>query len=218
MPPSEPDAPAVQERSGYWNEFYAKDDLTKRPLPSQFATFVAGELNSPRRLIDFGCGNGRDALFFSSLGHAVTGVDASSQAVEHCAKVAAALGEPAQFVASQIDDPALPGRIPDVDLPTVVYARFFLHAITEQEQAEFLTCAASLTAPGDVMAVEYRTVRDISNEKVTGSHYRRYLDPFAFQRDAASHGFEPTYAVEGFGYAKYLNDDAYVARCLLRRT
>jgi SAM-dependent methyltransferase len=36
-------------------------------LPSQFAVFVANEV-APARLLEVGCGNGRDSLFFSSAG------------------------------------------------------------------------------------------------------------------------------------------------------
>jgi hypothetical protein len=64
---------------------------------------------------------------------------------------------------------------------------------------------------------EYRTVRDVRQAKVTGQHYRRFIDPAAFQLRAAQHAFSVQYAVEGFGFAKYEQDDAYVARCLLVR-
>jgi hypothetical protein len=43
------------------------------------------------------------------------------------------------------------------------------------------------------------------------------MEPAAFQLAAHEHGFDVTYAVEGFGFAKYKQDDAYVARMLLTR-
>ena len=53
----------TEDRSGYWDEYYAARATTRRPLPSQFATFVAGELEQPHRVIELGCGNGRDSIF-----------------------------------------------------------------------------------------------------------------------------------------------------------
>lgn len=204
-------------REGYWNEFYAAAATTTCPLPSQFAAFVAGELTEPHRIIDIGCGGGRDAIFFASHGHEVYGLDGSEAAVKACTELATALRVNATFQVAAIDDPTAASRVPTSERPTAVYARFFLHAITEEEEQSFLTLAAALTSPGDLLAVEYRTVRDSIGEKVTGAHYRRFVNPASFQANAVNHGFDVTYAVEGFGFAKYRRDDAYVARSLLTK-
>lgn len=202
------------EREDYWNAYYASTRTSVRPLPSQFATFVAGELAGPSRVIEFGSGAGRDALFFASNGHDVTGVDASEAAVESCATLAASLGDSATFMSATIDEPELASKIRVTPGGTLVYARFFVHAITDEEETAFLDLAAQLTSPGDQFAVEYRTVRDSSGAKVTGTHYRRFVNPTSFNAKAVLHGFDVTYAVEGFGFAKYKQDDAYVARAL----
>ena len=101
----------TEHRSDYWDEYYAARATTRRPLPSQFATFVAGELERPHRVIELGCGNGRDSIFFASYGHQVTGVDGSEAAVHACSALAGALGESATFLQSAIDDPALADRL-----------------------------------------------------------------------------------------------------------
>ena len=101
----------TDDRSDYWDTYYAERSSTRRPLPSQFATFVAGELEGPHRVIELGCGNGRDSIFFAGNGHDVTGVDGSQAAVDACSALAAALGEPATFLHSAIDDPALAERL-----------------------------------------------------------------------------------------------------------
>jgi SAM-dependent methyltransferase len=210
------DADVQDARAAYWDEYYQARASRVRRLPSQFATFVAGELDRPHRVIELGCGDGRDSMFFASYGHQVIGVDASPVAVEACRELAAALGEDATFVVSRIDAPDLPDRIRGIG-PTAVYARFFLHAITEEEEAVLLDLAAAITEPGDLLAVEYRTIRDASGIKVTGTHYRRFVLPAAFEARALGRGFEVIYSVEGFGFAKYRQDDAYVARTILRR-
>ncbi len=204
-------------RTTYWDEYYAARAAPVRRLPSQFATFVAGELDGPYRVIELGCGDGRDAMFFASYGHQVIGVDASHTAVEACRQLARALGEDATFLVARIDEPDLASRIRGDAGPRLVYARFFLHAITESEEVRLLDLAAAITEPGDTLAVEYRTIRDSSGAKVTSSHYRRFVLPAAFEARALGRGFDVIYAVEGFGFAKYRQDDAYVARTLFRR-
>lgn len=204
-------------RTDYWDEYYAARATPIRKLPSQFATFVAGELERRHRIIELGCGDGRDAMFFASYGHEVVGVDASHTAVEACRLLAETLGEDASFIVARIDEPGLAARIRGDGNPRVVYARFFLHAITEAEEEGLLDLAAALTDPGDLLAVEYRTVRDSSGAKVTETHYRRFVLPAAFEARALGRGFDVSYTVEGFGFAKYRQDDAYVARTLFRR-
>jgi SAM-dependent methyltransferase len=203
-------------RSEYWDEYYASRTTGGRRLPSQFATFVAGELGRPHRIIELGCGDGRDALFFATYGHDVVGVDGSSAAIEACRTLAETLGVPAAFVHARIDEPGLAERVRGA-APRLVYARFFLHAITEAEEEALLDLASDLTDPGDLLAVEYRTIRDLRGPKVTASHYRRYILPAAFEARALGRGFDVIYAVEGFGFAKYKEDDAYVARTIFRR-
>ncbi|ACQ79461.1 Methyltransferase type 12 [Beutenbergia cavernae DSM 12333] len=204
-------------RAEYWDTYYARSGSSGLPVPSQFAVFVAGELGGPHRVVDVGCGNGRDSLFFLLHGHQVVGIDASQVAIERCRDRADQLALGGDFVRASILEPRFAELLPDGDLPTAVYARFFLHAITDEEEAAFLSSIRDFTRPGDVVALEYRSVRDVSLEKVTGQHYRRYVDPARFNADLVKHGFTITYAVEGFGFAKYKNDDAYVARVCLTR-
>ncbi len=215
--PEEPQTGAAPRRDDahYWDAYYAR--VGGPGLPSQFATFVAGELDRPHRIVEFGCGNGRDAMFFAAQGHQIVGIDGAESAIKHCEESARALGREATFLTLRLDDPGLVDAVPGWDGPTLVYARFFLHAITEQEQEAFLGCAHRLTRPGDLMAVEFRTTRDRTGTKVTERHYRRFIEPAVFQLDAFEHGFRTTYSVEGFGFAKYKQDDAHVARCLLTR-
>ena len=70
----------------HWDEYYKKDNT---PLfPSPFAEYVANKLNVLNRtILEIGCGNGRDAKFFSSQGHRVTGLDRSCEAIELCKKL-----------------------------------------------------------------------------------------------------------------------------------
>ena len=205
------------DRALYWDDFYAAAADDRIPLPSQFAVFVAGELTEPHRVVEFGCGTGRDAIFFAGRGHEVIGVDASPQAVKTSEARARNAGVDATFLTARVDDEQLAPQLASSELPLVVYARFFVHAITDAEEQAFLDLSAALTKPGDRLAVEYRTTRDLSGAKVTQQHFRRFVSPPRFQARALGRGFDVEYAVEGFGFAKYQLDDAYVARAVFAK-
>lgn len=208
-----------EARESYWNGFYGARASTLA-VPSQFALFVLGETDDDCAIVDVGCGTGRDALYFSSQGRKVVGVDASVAGVEHCSGLANTNGLDAKFIAAPIDSATLADDVKAVlssDGPACVYARFFVHAINDEEEQAFLALASSLCRDGDLLAVEFRTLRDAQLAKETGAHYRRYVNPLTFIHRAISHGFSSDYFVEGFGYAKYKNDDAHVARCVLRK-
>lgn len=207
-------------RGDYWNLFYRARAETLA-VPSQFALFALGEAAPDAVFVDLGCGTGRDAIYFASTGRRVVGVDGSEAAVEHCRKTAEKHGVAARFLSSAIDAGDLVDRVKDAlgdtSGPTTVYARFFIHAINDAEEKALLASAARLCGADGMLAVEFRTRRDASLAKVTGAHYRRFVDPQAFIANAAEAGFECRYFVEGFGYAKYKDDDAHVARCILTR-
>jgi cyclopropane fatty-acyl-phospholipid synthase-like methyltransferase len=206
----------AEEREAYWDEFYARGAVSELSIPSQFAAFVANECRSASHVLDIACGSGRDAFFFARHFPNVVGVDRSATAIERCRKAAADNGiANARFVRISTDDRSLSSLTAEAgEKRLVVYARFFLHAITEQEQTSFFDLLSSSLRPGDFLALEYRTVRDASNMKSTPDHYRRFISPASVMIELSKREFDLGYAVEGFGLAKYKQDDAYVARSL----
>jgi SAM-dependent methyltransferase len=203
----------------YWDHYYAGRCASLMP-PSQFAAFVLGECGDHHFVLDVGCGNGRDALFFGSHGKRVLGIDGSPTAIELCRTAAAAAGiENVDFDTADVSSRDLEIKsahhLKNNGAP-LIYARFFIHAITEQEERKFLLFARSHLGQG-TLAVEFRTMRDEALHKVTEGHYRRFVDPVAFAGRARDVGLDVVYLVEGFGMAKYKKDDAFVARVLLRR-
>ena len=200
----------------YWDEYYGGSGVEgSAPLPSQFGAFVASEFPSERyAIVEFGCGSGRDTLFFARHGFNAVGVDASASAIAKCNSRS---NGRSQFVCSGVEDPALRdqlrGLIDSQDV--LVYARFFIHAVDEAAEGAFLSLAAELTRQGGAVAVEFRTKRDEALAKLTPAHYRRFVNPMDFLVRAQAHGLQSSYFVEGFGYAKFKEDDAHVARFIL---
>ena len=202
----------------YWNKYYGEGsgEVSAPVVPSQFAAFVATEFSRERPVIvEIGCGNGRDSLSFAGWGFDVVGTDASSAAIDLCQSKAP---ENASFLCSEIEDPGLAAKLADAvgDRTALVYARFFIHAIDEQAEADFFRVAKTLCGEAGSVAVEFRTDRDEAIAKVTPSHYRRFVSPAGFLKRAVLAGFEASYFAEGFGYAKFRHDDAHVARFILK--
>lgn len=213
-----------QEKADYWREFYRNASIPV--VPSQFAVFAIAELAAADVIVDIGCGSGRDSLFFARQGLRVIGVDGSQSAVETCSTRATDTGlDNASFVCADVGSAdfgkTLASQIaeasPDKAPTPAGYARFFIHALTEEEEHGFLAGTYEALAPTKgLLALEFRTHRDREQVKVTPDHFRRFVDAFSFINRAQAIGYTLEYFVEGFGFAKHKTDDAHVARCILR--
>ena len=70
-----------------WPRVYRKSGYTWGTEESGFAREVAGYLTGGR-VLDLGCGEGRDAVFFAKQGFEVTGVDVSQAGIAKARKLA----------------------------------------------------------------------------------------------------------------------------------
>jgi tellurite methyltransferase len=207
----------------YWNSYYAETKSIKPPVPSQFAAFVMQELSSSRiSVVDIGCGNGRDTFFFSKYAESCLGLDGSEAVIKLCIENGASHAvdnvEFKKCIIGTADFEVIIGdRIRPSNELVLYYSRFFLHAIDEVMQDALLNSLLKIMKPKDIFAVEFRTIKDSSLEKVTSAHYRRYIDPLAFYNESVRVGFNVDYFIDGFGYAKYKKDDAHVARFFLSK-
>lgn len=213
----------MEEVSAYWDSYYAQRGDGRRMPPSQFSVFVAGEMpQGVDTVVDIGCGDGRDSFLFLSAGYEVVAIDASAVAVEVCRDWLANRHEARASQAQFAQVPIGPGTGARLDKmleqadAIVVYARFFLHAVDEKAEQELFAALEVLRHKVALVAFEFRTDRDKQQTKATPDHYRRFITPTDVVQRAVLAGYELEYFVEGFGMAKFRNDDAHVARILLR--
>ncbi|WP_158022299.1 class I SAM-dependent methyltransferase [Methylorubrum populi] len=211
-----------EDDRSHWDRFYKKYEPPH--IPSQFAVFTCAEFTGASFLIDIGCGNGRDLIFFSSKFEKVVGVDESEKAIDILVK-SGKLADQDCCINAPINSPTLAASLKEKlgDMPEnsfgVIYARFFLHAIRDADELAFWELCKTIANWRDVsIAVEFRSAKDRSLPKMTPDHFRRYIAPADFIASAAFNGFAVIYYVEGFGFAKYGSDDAHVARILLQRS
>lgn len=203
----------MKSKEVYWESYYA--GRTSRILvPSQFACFVAQELSGQDiRIFDFGAGDGRDSVFFQALGFETVAIEGSSSAVS--------LLRDSGVTAIELD---LGSREADLSIfegsqrvKSCLYGRFLLHALTDDELGNFFELIGRIAKVGDVVAFEFRTTYDDGLRKETPKHFRRGVKPESVIEHFAKLGFTCTYNQQGFGYAKFLLDDAHVARLILKR-
>jgi cyclopropane fatty-acyl-phospholipid synthase-like methyltransferase len=212
----------VNSNREYWENFYKQNALS---VPSQFCALVATEIPKESCLVELGCGNGRDSLYFASRQQPVCAVDLSSEAVKSCSAAAQKMGlNAAQFMQADLSDfkdlERLFGAARAVTKTNAVvcYSRFVMHSINEDQEELFLTSLGKLMRTGEKIYFEFRSKEDADLAKTFGGHYRRFVDTDAFiDAQTRRHGFKLEYARTGRGMAKYKSEDPYVSRLIFEK-
>jgi SAM-dependent methyltransferase len=204
----------------YWAKFYARTGFAKG---STFFEKVNGWPDVAGRVIDIGCGDGRDSHAFGQAGRSVVGLDRSAVGVQHARDKAAEMGlsDRVQFeVCDVADNPrtVLASLMADPDESVLFYLRFFLHSVTEDVQHTLLQAIADVARPGDMLAAEFRTDKDEGRSKTYGDHYRRFQNGPAFGLTLHyRYGFEVLDEQEGTGLSVYGDEDPELYRVIARR-
>lgn len=216
----------AEANKGYWEDYYARQkarNRTRLPAPSQFAAFALDFFEEGDRVVEFGCGNGRDTLFFSAQGWDVLASDYSRNVVEMNRERAAEHGLGAAFEVCNVADTESMKTFLDRSVgretgKRIFYSRFFLHAISAEADANMRQMIDRAALPGDLVVFETRISGDETRPKVTPEHYRRVIDGEKLIAEWERLGWEREYVVSGTGFAKYKQDDALVCRFVLRKT
>ena len=196
----------------HWDEYYQKDNAPS--FPSPFAEYVANKLNTQQDILEIGCGNGRDAKYFSSEGHHVTGLDRSREAIELCKNLY--FSEPIEFFFGTITDIAKTNK-KKYDL---IYSRFVIHAMSLNEELEMLTMSYRLLNEDGQFFIECRSINDplseageiLSHTERIEGHYRRFIILKEFIQRLVQVGFEVVEAIENIGLAQFGEEDPMVIR------
>ena len=164
--------------------------------------------------MEIGCGNGRDAVYFSTNGINVTAIDRSKIAISECKKNHT--GKPINFFTGLLSD------VKEInnDKFEVIYSRFVLHAMPENEEIAMLTKSFDLLKNHGQIYIECRSIKDslaregeiISPTERIHGHYRRFIVNDELIERLENIGFSIVDVVEGDNLAIYKDDNPVVIR------
>ncbi|MBP7402908.1 MAG: class I SAM-dependent methyltransferase [Clostridia bacterium] len=149
-------------------------------LSASYAPFVRG-LPAGGRVLDAGCGSGRDTAAFLRMGYRVTAFDASAGMVEAAARMVAALGEEEQSRARVIRATFVGFPPPDAPFNGIWACASLLH-VRRAELSGVVGRLAGMLAPGGVFyaSFKYGTQEGERNGRYFNDYdentFRRFLD------------------------------------------
>ena len=172
----------------YWKDFYRTDHGLDSPSPFAETCFKELHIRSGDKVIEFGCGNGRDSKFFSDKNAKVLAIDPN-----------APLHKNPDFFFMERHMNETPNISCDV-----VYSRFFLHAITPSEERAYYRY---IKKNATKFCFEVRSDVDAFE----GDHYRRFFNKEKLMKRLDEHNF--SYLLkESRGFAKFKGEDPMVIR------
>lgn len=127
--------------------------------PSSFARQVAPLLPPGTRILDLGCGEGRDSVFFAAQGFDVVGVDISRAGIAKAERLAEARGVQVRWLVGDM------ARLDYPDPFALIYSCGTLHYVPRRKRARLITRLQALTRPGDHHAHVVFTDREVYVEK-----------------------------------------------------
>jgi len=140
-----------------WARAYAKTPNTYiwGTQPSKLARALSARLSPGARVLDLGCGEGRDSVFFASRGFEVTGVDLSAAGLQKAERLARAHGVKIRWVSADAAHWVPTG------LFDLVYSSGALHYVARRHRARVISQLQAVTRPGGHHALVVFTDRHI---------------------------------------------------------
>jgi ubiquinone/menaquinone biosynthesis C-methylase UbiE len=198
----------------YWNDFY-KNFLVKKESP--FARFVYKKIQAKKsnKLLDVGCGNGKDTFFFFKKGFNIKGIDISTTAIRNNKKILKR-----NFYLKNICSRGFFLK----EKFSIIYARFFLHAINSKKENFFLKNIKKISHKKTIVFLEFRTVKDplikkgikLSKYETFHTHYRRFINVKEFVSKITDEGFRVLYISSSYNYARFKLERPHVCRLVMK--
>jgi 2-polyprenyl-3-methyl-5-hydroxy-6-metoxy-1,4-benzoquinol methylase len=150
----------------FWNGYY---NLHKTPFEnSLFSEFVINKLKINKKIIDIGCGNGRDSIFFNNKGFETLGIDFSDKTIKNLKQYSNV-----NLKFQKIDIKNINKKLENESFD-YAYCRFLLHSLDKDtEQILFEWMFKNIK---DSIFIETRIDEDLKNE-AKQNHFRRNINP-----------------------------------------
>jgi cyclopropane fatty-acyl-phospholipid synthase-like methyltransferase len=202
--------------TSYWDRFYSEQHHDIE-VPSTFARECVKNMRRGQLLLELGCGNGRDAMFFARSGIKVIACDKSKVAIDDLRRRSKRLDvpHPPSFVCADFS------RLGDQYAPDIVYSRFTLHAVAADEASRALRWSFDRLPPGGQLFIEARSIKGSlygrgepvgRDEFFQDGHYRRFLRIEELADELRTLGYTIRDAIESAGLAVHDDDDPVLIR------
>jgi SAM-dependent methyltransferase len=184
--------------------------------PSSFATWVSNRIPANARVVDLGCGNGRDSGWFADQGHEVIGADYSGAALRMTRNLLKRRGVDAPTVRSlslnDLRSVLLTGaelaRLPHAPY---LYSRGLVDCVDAEARANLWLVCSMVLRRGGSLHVEYAATRTgLGNQQVDGLVRRVSTD--TVRREIEARGGRVVHVEHGPGVDFFGDPDPHVAR------
>lgn len=202
--------------STFWENYYASH---REPAKcSFFAKFVRPFLQKNKRMLEFGCGNARDSIYFAEQGIDILAIDQCSNELDF-------LTERFSDLASLNFQAADMTRLPTMEAFDYLYSRFTIHAIDKKGEERLITWAAKNIKQNGLFFIEVRSVKDdlfgkgepLADNAFFTDHYRRFIIIEELETLLVNKGFRILYSLESNGLAQYRDRDPIVIRIIAQK-
>lgn len=199
----------------YWNSYYAKQQTPLKP--TQFAKDIIGYLKYDKKLLELGCGNGRDSIYFRSNNLEVSSVDQSDIAIQNLKEK----HKDIEFVVDNFITTKLFNKKFDY-----IYSRFTLHSITAEEEKILLRNVYESLSDKGMFFIEARSVKDEiyglgeevdRNVFIYNGHRRRFIVMEELIGSIKEVGFEIIVQKEADNLAVYKEENPVVVRLVCKK-
>ena len=199
----------------YWNNYYNNNSAPFEP--SLFAKSVMKNMKKEKTLLELGCGNGRDSIFFYKNGLNVTAVDASDKTIQQLKD-----NYNEDNICFICDDFVCSSAIFSGQFD-YCYSRFSLHSINEKQEEEVIANVFKVLKNKGKFFIEVRSVNDdiYGKGKEVGKdsyiyegHFRRFVHKDVLENKLRECGFEIDYSEEAVDFAPYKDSNPPVIRII----
>lgn len=180
----------------YWAEFYSKFKVSQ---PSPFCKFIVQYFNKFKphtvKLIDIGCGNGRDSYQLSKLFN-VIGIDSSNVPTSNSPHLS--------FIKDDFTTTDFTGF-------HIVYSRFTLHSVPNEMHTKLL----QNIQPKQILCIETRSDKGNTTDTHYGNtHYRNLTNKKYITDLLTKFNFNITFIEENKGFAPFKDEDPVCIRII----
>jgi tellurite methyltransferase len=209
----------------YWNEFYEQNGQSSELVKnSSFADFCLENYFSRENIniIELGCGNGRDALFFAknqistiAIDQSIAGINATKDKMP---------SEISDFIQAEAAD-FINVDYNQYGTVEAFYSRFTIHSITQNDEDILLSKVFNKLNSKGLLCIEVRTTKDPlfgigeqcdENTFIT-DHKRRFICTKVFLDKVLKMGFNLRFFDEANNLSIHKNDNPVLMRIILEK-